>query len=190
MIEELIMKLKSLVTPSSVTVLIAGLTFFANTCLAWKSYRADLISKARIKWLNEARNLSTQLIHAYYRSSMEVNGLYYFTDEDEDEARIDSAMNSLDANYDKFMEYRTLFMMYFGPNAENDKILQILDTIKSTLDNYKLTYYLYREGEYSAEEAEKITKEYAKEGQSNLELFSNKCRAYFKKEWVKVKKGR
>ena len=182
------MDFKSFFEPSTVTVLIAGLTFVANTCLAWKRYKADLISKARIKWLNEARNLSTQLIHTYYRSSMEINGLYYFTDEDEDE--IDSAMKSLDSNYDKFMEHRTLFMMYFGPNAENDEILQVLDTIKGTLDNYKLTYYLYSNGEYSAEEALNITKGYVKEGQSNLELFSNKCRIYFKKEWGKVKEGK
>jgi len=184
------MHLKSLFTPSSVTVLIAGLTFLANTFLAWKSYRADLISKARIKWLDEARNLSTQLIHTYYRSSMEVNGLYSFTDEVEDAERIDSAMNALDVNYDKFMEYRTLFMMYFGPNDENDEFLQILEKIKCTLDNYKLTYHHYCEGKYSADEADNITKGYAEEGKSYLKEFSKRCREYFKEEWVKVKKGR
>ena len=204
------MNLETLLTPTSFTIFIAALTFIANTYFTWKKYRADLISKARIQWLNEARNISTQLITSFNLVIAEINQFYvdekaFAPSEEQDSSplKIDISMfhperenisnqhsELLQRHNDDFDRLSILFMMYFGPNKENNEIVDMIDSMKDIIEELRNKHISYCKDAISLKEAESHAAPMIKLGLETSSEFVKLCRAYYKTEWVKVKKGR
>ncbi|KAA0691598.1 hypothetical protein [Enterococcus faecium] len=199
---------EEMVNFTPITVIIAMLTFIYTR----KKFKADLISKSRIEWLNTSKKISTDIIIETDKIASKVNTLIanysniekmrdgeiapFFEDIETSEKMIQQKNLELisEINTSRYILQKNinLFKMQFGPNAENDLLIERSENIWNIfllvfeqISNFKIN---------EKEDFEKFQENKIEPLFSEIENliigFSECCREYYKNEWNKAKKGK
>ena len=78
--------------------------------------------------------------------------------------------------------------MYFGPNEENDCLIEQANKIKQIISDMRNSYEKLA-FEDNVEKAKSENKGRLEQADEAVADFSKECRKYYKREWEKVKKG-
>ncbi|MCW6675813.1 hypothetical protein NHG31_08305, partial [Aerococcaceae bacterium NML171108] len=132
------------------TAVVASLALIINTWYRQKEYKANLISKSRITWLNTAREISAEIASLshdiIYRweivfeqwSTLDKNRLVYAHIENKPETLIDiyvgTKVEEINQKKNLLFKQILLFNMYFGSNEENDKLIDKINEIKENIN--------------------------------------------------------
>lgn len=194
----------------AITAIVAIASLLSSSYYTAKKYKADLISTARISWLNSVRGISTDIIFNAHRIASLVNTISYnksllenkkelsleevttsrddikqfkqkINDENDDLAK------SINLHKAALVEKTTLFKMYLGPNTENNKLVSESERIVKFSEGL-INLYLANNIEYLPLKIG--VGPLGKHGENLIDGFTNSCRIYYKTEWKKVKLGK
>lgn len=150
---------------------VAALTaFLVGVITAWasiyntkKSLKANVVSNARIEWIQEVRKRSVDFISACY-SLVEYHKKNH-TDDNKEE--LDKIKNEIEKS-------GTLLILYFGPdkNKNNELIVAIIDNLIVHMTN--------RDGYYNEKNPSLVNQVY---------VLKDFLRIYFKAEWKRANGG-
>ncbi len=170
----------------AITSTIAIGTFIWTIWFNNKKYRADLISKARIDWMNQVRTLLAEYLAAV------PNYIYLYS-----KAMVDGDKESKKMLTNKMDEIKRLYYelnLYIPRNSSNAEILKNIDLLWGELD-YITPYYNrgiaknlmasernnFRETDY-----EDVVDDYISRLVNKTSTVGSE---YFKQEWERAKKG-
>lgn len=125
-----------------------------------QNFKGNIVSAARIEWIQEVRKISVDFISTCY-------DLIRNTQFNEDESKILELKSSIEKS-------ATLLILYFGPDEDNNKnndfIVYLINLLTIKLTN--------REDYYPKEHVLKLDEE--------LEVLRDFLRIYFKAEWKRA----
>lgn len=172
---------------------------------------ADIRAKARINWIQSARNISTEIIDGTFCLIQDTNRYLSLTKRiNEQRNKGESAPSGMiDKRGEAFYHIQrgvtrlnknvTLFKLFFGPNAENDVIVDFsIDVFKKAASISKeIETYRYYVGENETKEEMSIrVNDMNNQVKSDLialkktiDEFTDSSRNYYKKEWDRAKNG-
>lgn len=171
----------------SVTGIIAIITLIWTVSFNSKKYRADLVSKARIDWMNQVRPLYAQYLAAVPHYIF----LYSKAMVDNDE----NARATLDDEMDEIKRLYYELNLYVPHNKSNKIILDDIDLLWNEL-SYIVPYFNYgnKKGLFRSELNRYRRSNYESVVDEYISGLINKSSAdgnkYFKVEWEKIKKGK
>ncbi|MCY8935668.1 hypothetical protein [Peribacillus frigoritolerans] len=146
----------------------AFVAFFGSIISAWisvhntkKSLKGNVVSTARIEWIQEVRKKSVDLISACY-------SLFEFIKSDSttgDEAELSKVKNEIEKN-------GILLILYFGPdsNKNNDFIVYLVTNLLSRITN--------KDGYYDDNKIPELI--------DQVNVLKDFLRIYFKAEWKRA----
>lgn len=179
--------------------------------IANKQIDADIKAKSRIKWLNTTREISAEIISSANQVASTVNTIisnyallekienHDITPTYENEAQaIEKLEKANKSAAERANEARyivvgktALFRMYFGPNEENDRLLDKSEKVLTLCNEIFDFYTNYTDGKTGkkAVELETDFENKLNGGESILNDFSDSCRSYYQNEWHRAKNG-
>lgn len=160
----------------ALSAFIAGLTYLTNSAYNRKKFRADLISKSRIEWLQIVRNTMAEYL-AKAQMYLFIYKEYFLESRDDDEVNL-SRLNKYGEDLDRL---QNKLYLYISDNKGNTELNTKIGNVTSYLNNLP-----------------KPAK--SNNGFSNLETFTLKdnvivelracSREYIKNEWERAKRGK
>lgn len=164
----------------AITGIMAILTFICTFIFNYKKYRADLISKARIDWMNQVRPLYAQYIAAVPHYMFLYNKAMVGHDERANEV--------LTEQMDEIRRLYYELNLYIPDNDSNKIILNYINLLWYEL-SYIVDYYNYgiRKNLFSRSTSYELDVDKYVSGL--IIRSSTDGSKYFKNEWKKIKKG-
>ncbi|MCD5184516.1 hypothetical protein IV471_04360 [Enterococcus gallinarum] len=165
-----------------------GYSFFQSKRLEQKKINAELVSKARIEWINKVRLQSAELIAntEKWRSVESLirrieDGKIDNTDGERTEyinKLYTDKTNEIDELSLKIIAQTNVLTLYFSNNEENKEILETLSKIKESIFNYKGNW---------VENNFDVARLHVNTNRIYQNKFSDSIRIYLKQEWDKAK---
>lgn len=149
-----------------VTAIVAACSFFATSLISLQNRKVDLVSKARIRWINETKKLTAQFMKD--ATSLTNSGV---TDE------------KRKVIISRILETRELLLLNYSDNEDNK---QIRECIKDC-NNYILAWDFKNQRVINGKIDKSDLPARPNNSIKNLRLVSTD---YFKREWDKAKKGK
>lgn len=171
----------------SVTSIIAIVTFIWSFIYNRKKLKADLVSKARIDWMNQVRPLLAEYLAAVPKYMYMYNKVTLDHDED--------TRSALDDKMDEIKRLYYELNLYIPTNDSNKVVLKDMELLWGELDNIT-SYYNYgvQKNLFGCKENNYKHSDYETEVDKYISGLINKAAVdgskYFKKEWEKVKAGK
>ncbi|WBY90950.1 hypothetical protein [Enterococcus casseliflavus] len=165
-----------------------GYSFFQSKRLEQKKLNAELVSKARIEWINKVRLQSAELI-ANTEKWRSVESLIRRIEDgkidnpDGERTEYISKLytdktNEIDEISLKIIAQTNVLILYFSNNEENKEILETLSKLKESIFNYKGNW---------VENKLDVARLHVNTNRLYQNKFSDSIRIYLKQEWDKAK---
>lgn len=153
---------------------------------------ADLRAKARIDWIQKVREASSSFLSTVLKLTGLINELEHIQGINSSEQK--KVEDKIIDELNKFQEKRLLLKLYFGSNAENNKVVDDIEEINSYLSS--LIEFQQSQRAQRAQQSQqdkKLANEkylyYMNETKYIVEVFNETMRKYLKIEWDRAKNG-
>lgn len=149
-----------------VTAIIAACSFLVTSLISLQNRKVDLVSKSRIKWINDTKKLTALYLKDAIRLK---NGTQ--NEKEKKEA------------LDRFRETRELLLLNYSDNEDNKQIRRCIKDCNKYITRWRKLKFQVKSGQMKESDLPKSPINVI----SNLRMVST---GYFKREWDKAKKGK
>ncbi|MDT2879880.1 hypothetical protein [Lactococcus lactis] len=149
-----------------VTAIIAACSFLGTSLISLQNRKVDLVSKSRIKWINDTKKLTALYLKDAIRLK---NGTQ--NEKEKKEA------------LDRFRETRELLLLNYSDNEDNKQIRRCIKDCNKYIIKWRKLKSQVKSGQMKKSDLPKSPVNVI----SNLRMVSTD---YFKREWDKAKKGK
>lgn len=175
-------------------------SYIVNSKFNRAKLRADIVSSERIRWLGQTRSLASDILSESNNTISHVNTYFHYKfkllkeeikkeDIEYTTALIKEKLNEYNNGSKELDKILLMFMMQFGMDKENNKLISIAEDIREINQQYNLYQNQLITQEKEIEEIKNLVKSASVKYNEKVKIFTKECRKYFKVEWDRAKAG-
>lgn len=155
---------------AGITAVIAIISLSTTVLITVNKNKADLVSKSRIEWLQNAKELTSKYLSAFYKHQYEAISYYELkSNKSKNTELINEKFKAMNEAMEEILSINFLLIINFSENLDHEEILNCIGDVK----NYALD----------------IKQMYDEKIPINMIVAENlvkSSRAYYKREWNKA----